>query len=125
MLTPTVPSFRKDKKCHWQKALNLWRIREKIHSVGAKQGTRSNGFSGLDWLCTCRVRGSLPQGESPVFEGSEGACQVVLEVLTEEESHVGAGIDRPGSNWSLATMERLFARRPELETYAWRIQGAV
>ncbi len=60
-----------------------------------------------------------------MFEGSDGAWQVVLEVLAEEESHAGGGIDRPGSNWSLAMMERLFARRPELETYASRIQGAV
>ena len=60
-----------------------------------------------------------------MFEGGEGAWQVVLEVLAEEESHVGGSIDSPGSNWSLATMERWFARRPELETYASRIQGAV
>ena len=60
-----------------------------------------------------------------MFEGSERAWQVLLDVLAEEESHVGASIDRPGSNWSLAMMERWFAHRPELETYAWRIQGAV
>jgi len=59
-----------------------------------------------------------------MFEGSDGAWQIVLDVLAEEESHVG-GIDRQSSNWSLAMMERLFARRPELETYASRIQGAV
>lgn len=60
-----------------------------------------------------------------MFEGSDGAWQVLLEVLAEEESHVGGSIDRQSSNWSLAMMERWFARRPELETYAWRIQGAV
>lgn len=60
-----------------------------------------------------------------MFEGSDGAWQVLLEVLAEEESHVGCSIDRQSSNWSLAMMERWFARRPELETYAWRIQGAV
>jgi hypothetical protein len=60
-----------------------------------------------------------------VFQGSEGAWQVVLEVLAEEESHVRGSNDRLDTNWSLAAMERLFARRPELEKYAWRIQGAV
>jgi len=60
-----------------------------------------------------------------VFEGSEGDRQVLLEVLAEEESHAGGSMDCPGSTWSLDTMERWFARRPELETYAWRIQGAV
>jgi len=59
-----------------------------------------------------------------VCRRSDGAWQLVLEVLSEEESHARGSIDCPGSNWSLATMERLFARRPELETYAWRIQGA-
>jgi hypothetical protein len=60
-----------------------------------------------------------------VFEDSEGAWQVLLDVLAEEESHVGNSIHCPSSNWSLSMMERLFAQRPELETYAWRIQGAV
>ena len=73
----------------------------------------------------CDKAGLPPKGESPMFEGSEGAWQAVLAVLAEEESHVGGSVDRHSSNWSLAMMERVFARRPELETYAWRIQGAV
>lgn len=66
-----------------------------------------------------------PQGESPVFQASERALHLMLEVLAEEGSRIDGDVDGTCPNWSLAMMERMFARRPELETYAWRIQGAV
>lgn len=56
--------------------------------------------------------------------GTERTQQVMLEILTER-SRVDDDGESPSSHWGLATMEHMFARRPELETYAWRIQGAV
>jgi hypothetical protein len=63
-----------------------------------------------------------------MLKGSERARQSLPCVAADhgldfndypDDSMVGASI-----HWTLAMMEHMFARRPELETYAWRIQGA-
>jgi hypothetical protein len=59
-------------------------------------------------------------------EGSGRAWQAMFGNRADEAARTDVDDDiyRLSLHWTVAMMERAFARRPELERYAWRIQGA-
>ena len=57
-------------------------------------------------------------------QACERAQQIVLGVPEDKHYCTDDAVVSPFLNWPIDMMEQMFARRPELETYAWRIQGA-
>lgn len=55
---------------------------------------------------------------------SRVAQQCPICILADERFPTNDPTSVLSTSWSFDLMEQVFARRPELEIYAWRIQGA-
>jgi len=97
---------------------------KKLHSKALESIMHPQYFQQLRFGYVAATSVVPSQGEPPVSQVSRTPLESVVRMVSDGDNHLADPANSFSLSWSIDVMQRVFASRPELETYAWRIQGA-